>query len=55
METEYELQKFITDTNEMHLTFKFSFESSPYTVTYLDLEIYNSQRYNKENIYWKLD
>ena len=48
--TEHELHEFVTNINQMHPTFKFSFESSSQQVKYLDLVIYKGQRYNKENI-----
>ena len=50
MGTEHKLHDFITNINEMRPTFKFSFESSSHQVTYLDLDIYKGQRYNKENV-----
>ena len=48
--TTQDLDEFIADINNMHMTFKFSFESSTQEITFLDLTIYKGPRYNRDNI-----
>ena len=48
--TEKELGDFITDINKLHKTFKFTYEYSVQSITYLDLVIYKGLRYKRDQI-----
>ena len=48
--TENELKQFIHTTNELHPTFKFTFETSQQELTFLDVEVFKGQKYNHNGI-----
>ena len=48
--TQNQLHEFITNINGLHETFKFSYEFSPHTISYLDLDIFKSHKYTNERI-----
>ena len=48
--TEKELWDFTTNINELHQTFKFLYEYSAQSITYLDLVIYKGLKYSREQI-----
>ena len=48
--TNNELDKFIHTINELHPTFKFSFENSQQSITFLDVQIFKGPRYDQQQI-----